>query len=168
MKRTALIVAGMFLSASVWAAGLTKSDQNFLENAAQAGHFEIEGSKLAATQGASGDVKSFADQMIQDHTAVGNELDQLASSKGVQVSTEPSLIQKAKLKVLGAYKGASFDKHYASEVGVSAHQDAVKLFQTASRKAKDPDVKAFATKALPQLQHHLAMAQSLKATADTE
>jgi putative membrane protein len=47
-------------------------------------------------------------------------------------------------------------------MGVTAHEDTVKLFQKASADAKDPEVKAFATKTLPKLQHHLQMAQDLK------
>jgi putative membrane protein len=53
-------------------------------------------------------------------------------------------------------------------MGVSAHEDALRLFQKAARDAKDPDVKAFAAKALPTLAHHLQMAHDLKATVDNE
>ncbi|ATD61375.1 MAG: DUF4142 domain-containing protein [Janthinobacterium svalbardensis] len=39
----------------------------------------------------------------------------------------------------------------------------MKLFTDASQKASDPDIKAFATKTLPALQHHLDMANALQA-----
>ena len=42
-----------------------------------------------------------------------------------------------------------------------AHEDTVKLFEEASREAKDPEVKAWATKTLPGLKHHLEMAKAL-------
>jgi putative membrane protein len=51
---------------------------------------------------------------------------------------------------------------------VSAHEITVKLFQKAARGAGDADVKAFAAKALPALEHHLQMARDLKATVDKE
>ena len=52
------------------------------------------------------------------------------------------------------------------EIGVSAHQDAVKLFEKASNDVKDPDIKQFAIQTLPVLQQHLQMAQGLQQRAD--
>lgn len=168
MKTAAIVAIGMLMSSNLFAADLARGDKNFLEAAAHAGHTEVEGSKLAQTKAASGDVKSFADTMVKDHTKVGEELDQLAASKNVKVPKEPSITQKAKLKILGAYNGANFDKHYAKEIGVSAHEDTVKLFQKAVKEAKDPDVKAFAEKTLPGLEHHLEMARKLASTTGAE
>lgn len=142
------------------------SDRSFIEDAAQGGHAEIEGSKLAQQKSKNADVKAFADQMITDHTKVGNELDGLASSKGVKAPTEPSMLQKAELKTLGALDGSKFDKMYADRIGVAAHESTVKKFRDASQNAKDPDVKAFAAKNLPALEHHLQMARDLKAKLD--
>jgi putative membrane protein len=64
--------------------------------------------------------------------------------------------------------GPSFDKMYASQIDVSAHEDAVKLFQTAATNAKDPEIKAFAAKTAPALQHHLEMAKTLQQTVSKE
>jgi len=161
LKTAGIAALGMLMSSSLLAADLARADKNFLEAAAHAGHTEVEASKLAQTKAVSSDVKSFADTMIKDHTKVGEELDQLAASKNVKIPTEPSLTQKAKLKMLGAYDGANFDKHYAKDIGVDAHEDAVKLFSKAVKDAKDPDVKAFAEKTLPGLTHHLEMAKKL-------
>ena len=49
-------------------------------------------------------------------------------------------MQQAKLKALGL-RDDSFDKAYIDEIGVSAHEDAVKLFEKASNDVKDPDIK---------------------------
>lgn len=141
---------------------IAASDSAFLKQAAQNGNAEVEASKLALSKSSSTEVKTFAQQMIDDHTKVGEELKALASSKGVEVSDKPSVAQSAKIKLLDAMSGANFDKRYSSMIGVTAHQDTVRLFQKASGAAKDADVKAFATKTLPALQHHLEMAQALK------
>ena len=148
---------------SVWADTVAHSDAAFMKDAAQAGNFEVQGSQLALTKASSAQVKTFAQQMIDDHTKAGQELATLAASKGVKLSNEPSIAEKAKLKLLGTHEGAKFDAKYAESVGVSAHEDAVKLFTKAASEAKDADVKAFAAKTLPTLQHHLQMAQDLKA-----
>lgn len=143
------------------ASKLSREDRDFLEKAAHAGHTEVEGSKLALSKATSPEVKQFAQQMVDDHTKAGEELKQLAESKGLKVPTEPAMAQKAKLKVLSARSGDGFDRDYAEEVGVKAHADTVKLFQKAAQSAQDADVRAFAQKTLPTLQHHLQMAQSL-------
>jgi putative membrane protein len=147
---------------------LSRADTAFLKQAAQNGHAEVESSKLAVTKAANTQVKGFAQQMVDDHTKANQELAALAASKGVDVPKEPSVAQKAKMKALSAADGANFDKRYADSMGVSAHQDTIKLFQKAATGANDPDVKAFATKTLPTLQHHLQMAQDLKNTTAKE
>jgi putative membrane protein len=138
------------------------ADASFLKQAAENGNAEVESSKLALTKATNDKVKAFAQQMIDDHTKAGNELKALATSKGVEVSSEPSLMQQGKLKLLSTADGAKFDQKYADEMGVKAHEDTVKLFEKASREAKDPEVKAWAAKTLPTLKTHLEHARTLK------
>ncbi|RZL09335.1 MAG: DUF4142 domain-containing protein [Rubrivivax sp.] len=145
---------------------LERADVAFLKQAAQNGHAEIEGSKLALSKGTHAQVKAFAQQMVDDHTKASQELSALATDKGVELPSEPSLAQKAKLKLLAQRDGESFDRHYAESVGVAAHEDTVKLFKKAAAQAKDADVKAFATKTLPTLEQHLQHARDLKAATD--
>jgi putative membrane protein len=140
---------------------LARADRTFLENAAQGGHAEIEGSKLAEQKASSPDVKTFAARMIKDHTAVGEELTKLASTKGYTPPTEPSVVQRTELKALSALDGERFDKMYSSRIGVAAHESTVKMFKEAAQRAQDPDIKAFAAKHVPDLEHHLQMARDL-------
>jgi putative membrane protein len=44
---------------------------------------------------------------------------------------------------------------------VSAHKDAVSLFERYGKGGDNPDLKAWASKTLPDLQGHLKMAQDL-------
>jgi len=162
------ICAAALLVAGTARAQLAPADAEFLKDAAQNVHTEIEGSKLALDKAVNVQVKGFAQQMVDDHTRAGEELAALAAAKGVEVPSGPSLIQKGKIKLLSATDGASFDRRYASSMGVSAHEDNIKLFQKAANNATDPDVKAFAEKTLPTLQHHLQMAQDLNDVAKKE
>jgi putative membrane protein len=147
---------------------LASADKDFLENAAQGGHTEVEGSKMAQTKSSNADVKQFADKMVQDHTKANQELVALASKKGYTPPDEPSLIQRTKLKALSVLDGHSFDKMYASQIGVSAHEDTVQLFQKEAADGKDADVKAWAAQTLPTLQQHLEMAKALQQQVDAE
>ena len=164
---TAALAIGLGAQAQT-PAKLSGQDKSFLKDAAEGGNAEVEGSKVAVAQSSSADVKAFAQQMVDDHGKAGAELKGLADQKGVKVSDTPSITKKTEIKLLSERKGSSFDQHYADSIGVKAHQDTIKLFQKEVDKGSDPDVKAWASKTLPALQHHLEMAQSLKAKTDAE
>lgn len=141
-------------------------DKSFMVKAAEAGNAEIAASKIALEKSSDADVKEFAQKMIDQHTSIGGELKQLAMSKSVDLPAEPTVMQRTKIAVLEKLKGSTFDKRYVSMIGVSAHKDAVKLFQKEAASAKDPDVKDFAAKALPGLEQHLQMAVELQKKMD--
>jgi putative membrane protein len=167
MRPTQKFMSLTLLLASAAFAGQAhaRSDESFMKEAAHAGATEIEASKLAQTKAKSADVKAFADTMITDHTKVADELKALAASKNVKLPDGPSIKQKAEIKLIDAGDNDKFDERYAKNIGVKAHEDTVKLFEEASREAKDADVKAWATKTLPGLKHHLEMARALSVNA---
>ncbi|WP_420223599.1 DUF4142 domain-containing protein [Pigmentiphaga litoralis] len=141
---------------------LQKADTAFLENAAQGGFAEVEAGKLAQTKSSNAEVKAFGQMLVDEHTKVNQELATLASSKGYTPPTEPSVVQRTELRALGVLEGDNFDKMFMRRIGVASHEATIKQFRTASRNARDPEVKAFATKTLPSLEHHLKMAQTLQ------
>lgn len=152
----------LLLAGSGWAKdNVAHVDAAFMKKAAENGLAEVEASRSAASKATNTQVKSFAQQMVDDHTKTNDELKALATSKGVKLPTEPTLAQRAKLKILQGSDGANFDKRYAESFGVKAHEETVSLFQKEAQKAKDADVKTWADKSLPALQHHLEMAKDL-------
>lgn len=167
LKNVAIGAAVALLSGiainSIAAAAPGAYDKQFLGKAADAGSTEIAASKVAQSKSSNAEVKKFADAMVTDHTKVAEELKQLASSKQIEVGDEPAAKHKAQIAKLSRLEGKQFDTEYAASIGVAAHKDAVKLFTEASQKASDPDIKAFAAKTLPALQHHLEMAHALQA-----
>lgn len=149
------------LSVTSMAADISMSDKRFLKNAAEAGHFEIEGSKLALKKSKDADITRFAKMMVDDHTQASMKLKDLATRRGVELPKEPSLLQQAKLKYLEMRDGVKFDKSYATHIGVSAHEQAVKLFEDASEDAEDADIRKFAADTLPTLRKHLEEARKI-------
>ena len=136
------------------------SDSSWLVKASEANLMEIETGRLAESKASSSEVKQFGTHMVEDHTAVNQELTDLARKKGMSLPTRPDekhLKAAADLADLG---GAEFDRKYA-DMAVSDHEDAVSLFEK-NGNSTDPDVKAFADKTLPTLKHHLQMARDLK------
>jgi putative membrane protein len=141
--------------------GISPSTQDFVTEAANSDMLEIESSKLVAAKGDAKD-KAFAEQMIKDHTATSAELKGLVSSGKVQVNL-PAAMDKAhgaKLDKLNSLSGADFIKAY-EDMQVSAHKDAVSLFERYAKGGDNADLKGFAAKTLPHLQEHLKMAQDL-------
>jgi putative membrane protein len=168
LSTAALAVAVSLGAQAQTSAKLSGQDKSFLKDAAEGGNAEVSGSQVALAQSSNADVKTFAQMMVDDHGKAGGELKGLADQKGVKVSDTPSITKKTEIKMLSERKGSSFDQHYADSIGVKAHQDTIKLFQKEVDKGTDPDVKAWASKTLPTLQHHLEAAQALKAKADAE
>jgi len=163
MHRKLTILATAALAAPLLALAadsLSHSDASFLKDAEEAGLFEIQAGKIALDKGQDAQVKTFAQQMIDDHTKANQDVEALAQQKGLKLPTSPSIAQKAKLETLSHWTKSGFDHHYADDQ-LSAHKDAVKLFTKTSTEAKDADVKALAGKDLPTLQHHQDMAQQL-------
>jgi putative membrane protein len=123
--------------------------------------FEIESSKLAQAKGNASE-KTFASQMVTDHTKTSTELKGLVSSGKVkaELPTEVDSSHQSKLDKLKGENGKDFSSDFDS-MQLSAHKDAVSLFERYAKRGDNPDLKSWAGKTLPNLKHHLEMAQSL-------
>jgi putative membrane protein len=129
-------------------------DESFFKNAAEAGIAEVDAGKMAQSKGLSPAVKEFGAMMVKDHTAANGKLKKIATAKGVELPTEPSLMQKAMAKKTDMKSGESFDKDYI-QGQIKAHEDTIELLQKEIDGGKDPDAKAFATETLPKVKVHL-------------
>jgi putative membrane protein len=145
------------------ALGITPSTPDFVKQAAMSDMFEIQSSQLAEQKADDAQTKSFAQKMVTDHTKTSSEVKAMVSSgkvKGVDLPTDMSSSQKSMLDKLKGLNGKDFTKQYHSDQ-VSAHKDAVSLFERYGKGGDNEDLKAWANKTLPDLQGHLKMAQDL-------
>jgi putative membrane protein len=156
-----LFVSVLAASATALAADVSSSDKSFVQDEYKDGLAEVKLAELAQGKTANPEVKTFANQMATDHGKANADLKALAASKNVEVASEPSVIAKGRIKMLDAKSGADFDKDFV-EAMIKDHKEAVKDFEKAANEAKDSDIKAFATKTLPTLKHHLSMAEALQ------
>jgi putative membrane protein len=136
------------------------ADQAFMIGAAMSSMAEVEHGRLAAQNAAADDVKRFGQQMVDDHTKANGELQGLAAQKKVTLPTELDQRHQAMQNRLSKLKGAAFDKAYMAHM-VTAHQQAVSLFQREVKSGKDADAQAWAKKTLPTLEEHHKMAADL-------
>lgn len=141
---------------------LSSRDSNFVMQAAQTGMLEVQLGKLAVQRGSSPGVKQYGQEMVEEHTQKNQELMQLAMQKGVEVPTEMSSQNKALIDRLSGLSGTSFDTAYKQAM-LDSHKQAIALFQAQSQQGQDPELKAWATKTLPNLQAHLQMVNQMLA-----
>jgi putative membrane protein len=141
--------------------GLAPKTADFVSQAALSDMTEIDASRLAAERGPASQ-KSFANQMVTDHSKTSSELRELVSSSKIGVSIPKALDKSHQSKIdnLKAAKPDRFAAEYKS-MQVSAHKDAVSLFERYADKGDNPAIKTWAAKTLPDLKHHLKMAQAL-------
>jgi putative membrane protein len=142
--------------------GVSPSTADFVKQVAISDMFEIESSKLAQQKGNEAE-KKFAAQMVTDHTKTSTELKGMVSSGKVKAELPTALdsSHQSRLDKLKAANERDFGSEYNS-MQVSAHKDAVNLFERYAKGGDNPDLKDWAGKTLPALQHHLQMAQDLE------
>jgi len=151
---------GILVWALAFACSSAKDSARFAANAAQGGMTEVELGKLAIQRGTEPSVKEFGQRMIADHTRANNELKLVAAEKNIELPSDLNSSQKSTMEKLSKLSGAEFDKEYISDM-VNDHEEDVEDFQTQANKGNDPEIKAFAAKALPTLQGHLQKAREL-------
>ena len=147
--------------AAAGGAKLSAGDEKILKDMAMANMAEVEGGKLAQNKSQSSEVKAFAQQMIDDHTANLNEVKALAQARGVILPTEPDAKHKAMAAKLEKMSGDAFDKAYMKQAGVQDHKTVHAKLMAASKKAKDPEVKALVDKTEPVVAQHLKSAEQM-------
>ena len=151
---------GIMVLALAFACSSAKDSTWFAANAAQGGMTEVELGKLAIQRGTDPSVKEFGQRMIADHTRANNELKAVAARKNIELPSDLSSSQKSTIEKLSKLSGAEFDKEYMSDM-VKDHEEDVEEFETQANKGADPEIKAFAGKALQTLQSHLQMAREV-------
>jgi putative membrane protein len=143
------------------ALGIAPATADFVKEVAISDMFEIESSKLAEQKGTAQD-KSFARQMITDHSKTSGELKSMVRNDNIKATLPETLdsSHQSKLDKLKDASGKDFSSDYAS-YQVSAHEDAVSLFERYARDGDSAELKEWAGKTLPALRHHLDMAREL-------
>lgn len=141
-------------------AQLNDVDRQFVAAAASGGLAEVDTARVAEQQATKPEVKSFAQQMIADHSKANEQLASLASQAGLNAPAEPDAKHKATATKLKAMSGTAFDRAYVSDE-IKDHKETIALFQKEAKSGQDPKLKQFASQTLPTLQHHLQMAQKI-------
>ncbi|HEY4336116.1 MAG TPA: DUF4142 domain-containing protein [Puia sp.] len=137
---------------------VSKSDQEFSVNTANAGMTEINAATIAQQQATDANVKKYAAMMIKDHTAAADALKMVAAKKNLTLPANISPEMQQNLADLQKKTGKDFDKAYMKMM-VDDHKKVIKSFEDESKNGSDADLRAFADNTLHTLRHHLDEAQ---------
>jgi putative membrane protein len=141
--------------------GVTPATADFVKEAASSDMFEIQSSQLASQQSDEA-TKAFATQMIADHEKTTGEIKALVQGGKVQAEIPTAMLpsHQSMFDKLKGLKGADFTKQYHDDQ-VTAHKDAVSLYQRYAKGGDNEPLKSMASQTVPTLEHHLQMAQDL-------
>ncbi len=105
-------------------------------------------------------MRQYAERLHNDHQQANEKLKSIAQQKNISLPTSTDAKHQKERDKLAKKQGADFDKDYLDAM-IKEHKADIKEFEKEAKNGKDPDLKAFATQALPTLREHLKQAQDL-------
>lgn len=172
MRKLAILLGGALALAACSTTPPPPPDLNnvllapgFLAHASSANEFEIQSAQLALQASQNAAVRNFANTLIADHTMMGQQVAAAAAAGHVPMPA-PGLLpaEQSMLDQLRASgTGPTFDMAFQQDQ-ITAHQQGIALMQNYSASGDVPPLRAVAAQAIPVMQKHLAMAQSLVVT----
>ncbi|OQW37258.1 MAG: hypothetical protein A4E19_13925 [Nitrospira sp. SG-bin1] len=146
--------------------GATMSDADVVGVLNTVNRSEIHAGQLARDRASSSEVRAYASQMVNEHQLKMQNATQLARRIGVQPQ-QPALARtlenthREAMEELREKSGRDFDKAYL-EYQIKMHQQSVDLVENTVESVDHPELKRFLRETRPDLQKHLATAQSIQ------
>jgi putative membrane protein len=174
MRKFAILLGGAIaLSACATAPHYTPADMTnplmapgFVAQATSANQFEIQSAQLALSSSQNPGVQALANTLIADHSAMGQQMAAAAAAAHLPppapmlLPPEQSMLDQ--LRATGS--GYAFDQAFQQDQ-IQAHQQGIALMQNYSASGDVPALRTVASGAIPVMQKHLTMAQSLQLVA---
>ncbi|MDB6095067.1 MAG: hypothetical protein JWM32_2629 [Verrucomicrobia bacterium] len=147
------------------APGMNRDEHRFWREAKMASHREIAYSELAVTQASDPRIRTFAQQVLDDHRRMAEDA---RGMKGVAAddtawSKSDWIKQDRGYERLSAKTGTDFDRAYLDMI-IDERRDAVAMYEKAAkdREAADRVVQGFAGNHLAVMRQHLEQAKTLR------
>lgn len=147
--------------AKTWTA-LDNVDTQFLKHSAEGADYELSISKLALQKSNQQDIKTYAQQVVNDHEKTNAQLQRVAAEHGVQLPTGMIPERRSEYEKLKGLSGHQFDQAYVSEMNSVNKKDADQE-RTEASEIKSPQVKSLALEMQKTDQRHAQEASKLKA-----
>lgn len=177
--KTILKTLGLCMAIFAWAmvakaqdtaatTGAQQGDLDFASKATASNNFELQAANIALSKSQNQNIKQYAQMIVDDHTAAGNELSTLVKNKNWQLNTADDQNYKDMIDKLNNADAATFDSVY-TDMMVKSHQDAINLFKDANTGTAitDADLRKFAGDKVPRFEKHLDQIKTIKPTSST-
>ena len=138
-----------------------EESSSFLVRAANGGMEEMQLGEIARQKAVNQNVKDFGTMMVKDHSAENDVVKAMAARRNVTLPTAVGDKEKKEINDLNKKSGAGFDIAYMKNM-IRNHTKKITLFENASDKVKDTEVKTFIDNALPQLRNYLDSAKAIQ------
>lgn len=137
-------------------------DRLFAQLVTAGGKAEVELGKLAAEKASSSAVKTFAQRMVDDHSAANEKLAGIAGKSKIPLPDKLDKDHQAIRADIEKLDGAAFDLAYM-QAQVVDHQKTAQLLEWEIGSGQDAELQRFASETLPTVLDHLEMARVLTA-----
>jgi putative membrane protein len=155
-------VATNNVEGKVEAAMSNNEDSGFVVKAAIANSTELKVLQAGIDKGTNKELKAHAKMMLADHKKLGDKVKAYSSKKGYTLPDGDN--GKGDDAVTNLDKnspGSDWDKAWTDHM-LSAHEEAISMFERGQSGVKDDELKNIITGALPTLHAHLEMMKNLK------
>jgi putative membrane protein len=132
----------------------------FLHKAAAGGYAEVQFGQLAVQKGSSDEVKKFGQKMVDDHTALNDQMKPFLDAAGLQPPTKLSPKDQAEYDKLNGLSGDAFDKEYLASMVKDHHED-LREFRKEQSTTADASLKDAVTKGTAVIRDHTEMVDKL-------
>jgi putative membrane protein len=136
------------------------TDSHFIRETTQHNQLEIKIGQLAARKSDNDQVKKFANEIVQDHTQLGQQLQKFSTKQELGAGSKLDHSEQAKYDKLEKASGTEFNHEFAKCM-IKGHAKGISHFEKAAQSATDPALRSFAQQALPKLRQHMQMARDV-------
>ena len=141
---------------------MTSEDRDVAMNIEKAHIGEMDLARLAKERATNGDVKDYADMIVDDHGAALKNINKILKDKDIHESAQAKPEDsQAELARLQAMSGAEFDREFMGAM-VLGHQKALDSLHNDEASVQNPDMKDYIHDLIPKVQKHLEKAQELQ------
>lgn len=134
--------------------------KDFIAAATKINLGEIELGKLAEEKGNNQAIKDFGKRMVEDHSKLETQIQDLAKANGVTLPSQPGSAASSLRQQLSKDSGAQFDQTYIQHM-LSGHKQAIATFENEIEHGQNPAFKSYAESALPVIQGHIRIAEDV-------
>lgn len=170
MHRHLLLLSGIFLliiagcddkSSSTDPAVVSEIDKQFLLSAADDALFQVNAGQVAASGTTRKAIQDYGQEMTDDHTKTGQELQKLAADRRIELPTTLSDDRQQQLDSLSMFSGKTLDSLYLGQM-IRSQAQAVHLMEVQATAGDDTGLKQWAANRLPALRQFAEQAKAMR------